>query len=292
MAYRSRGFNSVSFGFGAPTPVVKRLLVANVVVFVAGWIVGERTMIDWFGFHAGTDFLLRPWGAVTYMFVHGGFGHILVNMLFLFFFGPPLESKWGGSEFLRFYFVAGLGGAALGFFFAGDVPVVGASGAVYGVLLAFAMNWPDARIWVYAIFPVKAKWLVLFAFVVSLFSTFAQPGSGVAHFAHLGGLLAAFVYLRADVGTSSSLQRLKRSARDMRRRMAIISRDEDDGPDRSRTRRSAREDESDRWSPQRERELLDQVDRVLDKISKEGMGSLSEEERRILDEASRRHNTN
>src|SRR3989337_863688 len=151
MAYPDR-----SFGFGGMlTPVVERLLLSNVVPFVATFRVGMDFAVDWFAFQP-TRIFLRPWGVLTYMFVHGGLTHPAVHMLVPFFFGPPLESRWGGGEFLKYYVVCGLGGVALSFFFL-PAAVVGASAAMYGLMLAFALNWPDAPIYIWGIFPVKAK---------------------------------------------------------------------------------------------------------------------------------------
>jgi membrane associated rhomboid family serine protease len=93
---------------------------------------------------------VRPWTVVTYMFAHGGFWHIFFNMLVLFFFGPPLEARWGSREFAKYYFICGIGGAALSFLFAFHAPIIGASAAVYGVMLAFALNWPDSPIYIWA----------------------------------------------------------------------------------------------------------------------------------------------
>jgi membrane associated rhomboid family serine protease len=275
MAYGSGGFG-LSHGL---TPVVKRLLIANVAVFVASLLIGQDFFVEWFSFQP-RNLLFRPWGFVTYMFVHGDLMHILVNMLVLFFFGPPLEAKWGGREFTRFYFISGMGGVALSFLFV-PAAVVGASAGVYGVMLAFAMNWPKVPIYVWGIFPVQARWLVAFLFVVSLVSAAGGSGGSVAHFAHLGGLASAFIYLKLDWRPKQKIDQMKKSARV--RRLAIVPRDED-------------EEESVRVTPvlstrKDERRLLDAVDQVLDKISATGMASLTTEEKRLLDEVSRRRRT-
>lgn len=277
MAYSDR-----SFGFGGMlTPVVKRLLIANVVAFVATFLVGMDFAVDWFAFQP-TRIFLRPWGVLTYMFVHGGLTHLAVNMLVLFFFGPPLESRWGGGEFLKYYVVCGLGGVALSFFFL-PAAVVGASAAMYGLMLAFALNWPDAPIYVWGIFPVKAKWLVAFLFVLSLLSAFdGSQGGGVAHLAHLGGLATGFVYLKGRWGLAADARKLTRTVR--KRRLAIVPRaeEDDDAPAARRTQRVLEEDKA----------LYDAVDRVLDKISAQGMASLTSEELKLLDDMSRRHRAN
>lgn len=276
MAYRDRGFG---FG-GLLTPVVKRLLIANVVAFAATWVVGTAFAVDWFAFQP-TRIFLRPWGVFTYMFIHGGFMHLALNMLVLFFFGPPLESRWGGQEFLKFYVICGLGGVALSFFFL-PAAVVGASAAVYGLMLAFAMNWPNAPIYIWGIFPVPAKWLVGFLFVLSFLSAFdGSQGGGVAHFAHLGGLLTGFVYLKGHRGVGDQARKLTKVVK--RRRLAIVPRDEAEGA--APRPRTGREDAG-------EKALYDAVDRVLDKISAHGMSSLTQDELKLLDDMSRRHRAN
>ena len=129
MSYRT-GYGFQSFGMAfRPTPMVKRLLVANVAVFavtlLAPWFVFE-----WFSFQP-TRIALRPWGPLTYMFLHGSLGHLFFNMLMLFFFGPPLEARWGEREFLKFYAICGLGGVALSYVFL-PASIVGASVAWRG----------------------------------------------------------------------------------------------------------------------------------------------------------------
>ncbi|MDX1647569.1 MAG: rhomboid family intramembrane serine protease [Longimicrobiales bacterium] len=281
MSYQTRyGFDSFGLGL-TPTPMVKRLLIANAVVFLVGLGIGQQFMVRWFGFHP-TEIIFYPWGPVTYMFVHGGFGHIFFNMLMLFFFGPPLEAKWGEREFLKYYVICGLGGAALSYLFLPS-SIIGASGALYGVMLAFAMNWPNAPIYVFGIFPVMAKYLVGFMALVALISASGSTagGGGVAHLAHLGGLVAGFVYLKADWRTGKAIDDIKKAAK--KRRMAIVPGDDGDGDGSGRrSRRPPREDAA----------LYDKVDAVLDKISAEGMSALTEEELRLLDEVSRKHRTN
>jgi len=279
MAYASGGF-----GLGYMlTPWVKRLLIANCVVFFVSQVAGEDFFFEWFAFQPG-EIILRPWGPITYMFLHADLFHLLSNMLVLFFFGPPLEGRWGGREFLRFYFVCGVGGVALSFLFQPDW-VVGASAAMFGLMLAFAMNWPTVPIYVWGIFPVQARYLVGFLFVITLWS--AGPGAGgssVAHFAHLGGFLSGFLYLKADWRP-----RRRASAKDgpratpRRRRLAIVPRDENGNEQPvAQSGRRIREDA----------QLYDRVDAVLDKISAKGMSSLTPDELRLLDEVSKRHRSN
>jgi membrane associated rhomboid family serine protease len=175
------------------TPWVRRLLIANVVMFLVAQpgtrLFFQLTLVPY-------AVMSRPWTLVTYMFLHGGFGHIFFNMLGLFFFGPRLESRLGGRDFLTLYFLSGLGGAVFSFFFARQYPVVGASGAVYGVLLGFAMFWPREKIYLYMILPVEAWLLAVLVVAASLWLGVSGSASGTAHFAHLGGLGFAFAFLK------------------------------------------------------------------------------------------------
>ena len=261
------------------TPWVKRLLIANTVVFALTWVIGPGFVFEWFSFQP-VRVLFRPWTLLTYMFLHGDFWHVFMNMLVLFFFGPHLESKWGSREFIRYYLVCGLGGVALSFLFV-SYSIIGASAAVYGVMLAFAMAWPDAPIYIWGIFPVKAKWLVGFFVLITFTNAFGGAGGGVAHFAHLGGFAAGFLYLKTDWRASQAIQNMGKAAR--ARRFAIVPREE---------REAATSDSRPRSDNAGEKRTLDAVDRVLDKISAEGMGSLTEQERKLLDEVSKKHRTN
>lgn len=275
MAKYSDSYGSRGFGGYHLTPWVKRLLIANAVVYL-----GTRFMpslIELLAFQPSEVFY-RPWTVVTYMFTHGSFWHVFFNMLALFFFGPPIEERWGSKEFIKYYFICGLGGAALSFLFAFNSAVVGASAAVYGVMLAFAMLWPDIPIYIWGILPVKAKYLMAILVGVDLLSSLRPGmGDGVAHFAHLGGFAAGFLYIKLDFATGSPLQKLRRLF--VRRKLKVVP---GGTPPREPPRPKRRDDDG----------MLDEVDRVLDKISTQGMASLTPEERKLLDEMSRRYRQN
>jgi membrane associated rhomboid family serine protease len=274
MAYRQPPGFGASFGYSL-TPWVKRLLIANVVVFLAALAV--PMIVDWLAFVPALT-LWRPWTLVTYMFVHGGFFHLFFNMLILFFFGPPLEGMWGGREFLKFYVVAGLGGAVLSLIFAPRWPIIGASGAIYGVMLAFAMNWPNMSIYIWGILPVKAKWLVAFLTAASILPLIGGAQDGIAHWAHLGGFAAGFLYLKLNDQLTSRVDRLRNFV--SRRKLQVES------------DRAARAEQAKRRPARDEDRVLDEVDRVLDKISTSGLQSLSEDEVKLLDEVSKRYRQN
>jgi len=273
MAYRE-----YSFGGFHLTPWVKRLIIANTAIFILTAI--APIVRVYLAFEPAAT-ILRPWTVFTYMFVHGGFFHLLFNMLALFFFGPPLEERWGSREFVKFYLICGLGGAALSFVFAFNHPVVGASAAVYGVMLAFAMVWPDVPIYLFAIFPIKAKWLVAIFVGMSILS--ALPGGasdGIAHFAHLGGFAAAYLYMKFDPKIGAPFRNLRRMV--SRPKLTVVPGGKPPRPSKPQERPRRRADER----------TYDEIDRVLDKISTHGMASLTPEERKLLDDVSRRYRQN
>lgn len=281
-------YGDTRFAFGyRPTPWVVKLLVANSAVFLVTYATSPAFFWDWFGF-SPSHLVTRPWGVVTYMFLHGDAWHLLINMFILFFFGPPLESRWGGTEFLKFYFLCGLGGVALSFLFAGGSSIIGASAAMYGIMLAFAWYWPDSPIYIWGIFPIKAKWLMAFMFTLTFLSAFGGAGGGVAHFAHLGGLAAAVAYLKFGDRFSNPFSGVGGSGRS--ERFAIVPRRPRERTEQeSKVRSGAGSSGSKRT---KEESLLDEVDRILDKISASGMGSLTDAERKTLDEVSRQRRTN
>jgi membrane associated rhomboid family serine protease len=274
MAYR--GF-SFGFGFGL-SPWVQRLIIVNVGVLILQWV---QPQISLYLAFIPTQILRSPWTVFTYMFAHGDFWHLFWNMLGLFFFGPPLEARWGSREFLKYYLICGLGGAALSFVVAPTSPIIGASAAVYGVMLAFAMNWPDAPIYIWGILPIKAKYLVGVLALISFFSTFDGRQDGIAHAAHLGGVVAGLIYLKMNRpgGMFSGIKRAMN-----RRRLRVVQTDEPRPVVRSTAAPRRRGGEEDK--------LLNELDRVLEKISTEGMSSLTPQERKLLDEVSKRYRNN
>lgn len=194
-----------SFGPGPVTPVIKALIIANIVAFVAVWAVPALEGI--FGLQPQRVFTsFEIWRPVTYMFLHGGILHILLNMLVLWMFGVELERLWGGRYFLKYYFVCGVGAAATTLLLSW-VPApsfatlyysltVGASGAVYGILLAFALYFPYRPILLMLLFPVPARYAVMIMGGIALLSSMSTGGSGIAHTTHLGGLVAGYLYLK------------------------------------------------------------------------------------------------
>ena len=172
---------------------VTRLIIANVVVF---FLQQANPLVERMLMFVPAYILERPWTVITYMFLHGGFTHILFNMLALFFFGPRLEIELGSRQFLVLYFLAGISGAALSSILSPMTAIIGASGGVYGVTLGFAYFWPRAQIYIWGVLPVEARWLVVGLTVFSLIGGAGGSSDGTAHFAHLGGFIGGFIYLK------------------------------------------------------------------------------------------------
>jgi membrane associated rhomboid family serine protease len=205
----------VAFGPGPITPAVKYLIWANVVVYVLTSIFPVLTI----------DLGLVPravlqrfwfWQPLTYMFVHGSLTHILFNMLGVWMFGVELERLWGTRFFLRFYTIAGLGAAATTLVWSllpldvsaqiYDAVTFGASGALYGLLVAFAMYYPDRPILMFLLFPIPARYFVLIIGAIAFLASAGSGGGGVAHTAHLGGLVVGYVYLKGTRGITSQIR--------------------------------------------------------------------------------------
>ncbi|MFO7613322.1 MAG: rhomboid family intramembrane serine protease [Bacteroidales bacterium] len=270
--FRPRGFTLL------PT-VVKNLLIINILMFLAQIAVGKSFNIgleDILGLHYFASQAFKPWQIITYMFLHGDFMHLLFNMFALWMFGYALENVWGARRFLFYYFVTGIGAAAVHYFviflqinptivelnqviasgdavaifnfvgqhqfrisqYSGEIyfqfnkfqlalaelnvnpesreslqiaknflvdyreyflnlpNVIGASGAVFGILLAFGMLFPNALIYIYFLFPIKAKYFVIIYGAIELYYGFSGSGSNIAHFAHLGGMIFGFFLIQ------------------------------------------------------------------------------------------------
>lgn len=257
------------------TPWVQRLLLANVAAFVLTMAV-PRLFVEFLLLPAALPY--RPWTAVTYMFLHGGMWHLGFNMLALFFFGPRLEMRLGGRHFLGLYFVSGLVAAAVSFVFTPEARIVGASGAVLGVLLGFARYWPRARLLIWGVFPMEARWLVVIMAAASLYFGFAGSQGGIAHFAHLGGLIGGLVYLWVLEKRQGRVTVVEDVLRSVGAGRSGPRASKKDPPSRSDVRRW-KEIEPDGLHEVNRQNL----ERLWDKLEREGLASLTERERSFLD---------
>lgn len=211
-------------GFSFLPVVVKNLLIINGILFLADFVLARFgiDLSNTLGLHffMASDF--RPWQLLTYMFMHGNFSHLFFNMFALWMFGATLENIWGPKRFLLFYVLCGLGAGlmqegvqyieyvtSLSHYqnvnigghiipmgqYLNYMTTVGASGAIYGLLLAFGMMFPNSMIYLYFLVPIKAKWFVIAYAVIELLTGIFSTGDHVAHFAHLGGMLVGLIIL-------------------------------------------------------------------------------------------------
>ena len=212
--YPSRGPSSSSFSFGPGplSPAIKVLIAINVAVFLVMWVLPAgltQALQEFLGLLPAAIFeAFRVWQPVTYMFLHDtrAFGHILFNMLALWMFGTELERMWGTNAFLRDYFATGIAAAITTILvslmpFPSTAPLfttvtIGASGAIYGLLLAYGLTFPNRPIYIYFIFAIPAKYFVMIMGAIALLSSMGGTGGGIAHITHLGGLVAGFIMLR------------------------------------------------------------------------------------------------
>lgn len=304
-------------GFSIFPPVIKSLLIINVAVFILdAFFLGFYHINNVpLSLYFAKYFYLQPiesgnffvWQLITYQFIHGGIWHLFFNLFALWMFGVELESIWGSRKFLTFYLMSGIGAGLFQLFiaplFAEPLPTIGASGAVFGVLTAFGFTFPNRPVFMFPIFiPIPAKFFViLYAGLAFLLGITGSAGN-VAHIAHLGGAVTGFLLLRFgdQIGLYRLVNKMTRGARYnpyetfepsplFKRKQKARTIFEDDEPEyyeifdgpKKETRRSY-------FSYEGEEITQEIVDRILDKIAERGYQSLTEKEKRILLELSKR----
>ncbi|MBD3271192.1 MAG: rhomboid family intramembrane serine protease [Elusimicrobia bacterium] len=248
---------------------VRAIIIANVIVFLIQLVVGRGFDLLFGLVPALVIQKFMIWQLFTYMFLHGGFFHILLNMFLVWMFGRSIEASWGTAAFLKYYCITGLGAAVLTLIVmpGSTIPTIGASGAVYGLLVAFAMMYPNATIYVYFLIPVTARQLVIFFAIFEFFAGISGPSDGIARFAHLGGMLVGYLYLKFG-------DRLNIRWHHFTRHMQSFK--------LPKTKKQARRNHAS------SSDLTDQVNRILDKILIKGPDSLTSEEEEIMRKYSKR----
>ena len=225
-------------GIGVPplTPLIKKLIIACVAVWLLQYVLhaAGHNLAAWLGVVPAKVVRGWLWQPFTYMFLHNPISpfHILFNMLMLWMFGGELETYWGPRAFLRFYLVSGVGGgvsaALLGVATGGvgaQIPTIGASGALFGLFVAYGMVFANRTVLLFLFFPMRARTMALILIGINFFYLLSQPGSGVSHIAHLGGAVAGFLYLKRAWRVGEFYRELRWKIR--RRRFKSISRDDD-----------------------------------------------------------------
>jgi membrane associated rhomboid family serine protease len=247
------------------TKVVRWLLIVNVGMFLLQLFVLKPL----FGGEYLTYLALVPasflgkgylWQIVTYMFLHGGIIHIFFNMLFLWMMGSEIERYWGSREFLKYYFITGCGAGLVNALVQphATTRTIGASGAIFGLIIAFALAFPDRELLLYFFIRIKAKYFAVLVGVLELVALLALPGMGIARFAHLGGLAIGYLYIKRE----RLFYPLRKAAARWRSNLAEQTRRRDDERELSKTH---------------------EIDRILDKISTQGIGALTAKERDFLE---------
>ena len=303
--YRPRGFG----GFISFPPVIKNLLIINGVVFFIQLIV-NNLLIDglpvwyilnrWFALNpiSGADatghlFNFQVWQLITYQFMHGGFWHIFFNMFILWMFGGSIEDIMGSKKFLIFYLLAGVSAGLFQLFItpllgASSAVTIGASGSIFGVMIAYAMFFPDNLIYVYFLIPVKAKYFIGFLVIIEFFAV-NSASSDVAHLAHLGGALFGFLYIMFDKNSYVSLKNVFNKSYFYKSN--LNKKDIFTNPFNRTTKSNQDVDEANYYDLNQKADAevsQAEIDKILDKISQSGYQNLSEHEKKILFQASKK----
>ncbi len=294
--YTNSSYYKPSFfgGFRFFPPVIKSLLISNVAIYVLMSFFGLFSIHGFpLSFLINTIFPLYPlgngfhvWQLLTYMFMHGGLMHLFFNMFALWMFGMELENQWGSKKFFLYYIMCGLGAGLSNLLiaplFSTSGPTVGASGAVYGILIAFGMLYPDRPIFVYFLLPIRAKYFVMFYIGLEIYAGITGTTDGIAHFAHLGGAAVGFFYIIAEEKkfTISNFLRKKK--------MHYVP----GNVDYDYTFSDSQFDDANflEHHDKTKNDIEQRIDEILDKINQYGYQSLTDEEKKILFEASKKLN--
>ena len=265
--YQSSFSRGNYFGPRLFTDTIKLLVSINFLVFLLQTISGqERILFQLFGMvPKNTWSQLMVWQPFTYLFFHGGIWHVLINMFVLWMFGSELETVWGKKEFLKYYFITGIGSGLVTIFFSLNslIPVVGASGAVYGILLAYGLTFPNRYVYLYFLIPVKVKFFVIVIGGIAFFSTIGAGSSGVSHLTHLSGMLIGLGYLKSNYKLDMVKNILVKQKDSIRHRIIKNKR-------------------------RRDEDLRFEVDQLLDRINEVGYDGLSDKQKKLLYEASKK----
>ncbi len=248
------------FGPGALSPFIRVMLIANILIFIAQWfypqLAQQLGLVPARFFSEFPNLLYQP---LTYMFLHGSIGHIFFNMFALWMFGTEIERRWGSKAFSRFYFLAGLSGAFLCLVVNASqpYPIIGASAAIYGILVAYWVMFPNRQLYIYFLLPVKVKWAIPGMMLLG----FLFSAGNIAHMAHLGGIIFALVYLKMDWRWVHFTGWLK-------------------------NRRYRRQEIESQKNRQQAEDIMKRIDAILDKINEVGIENISKSDRKFLEEAS------
>jgi len=251
---------------------VKTLLLINTIVFLLVEISGMQFELFYSNFglvptKVWSSFMI--WQPFTYLFLHGGIIHLLFNMFVLWMFGKDLENDWGFIPFIKYYFACGVGAAVVTSIFGWGsfTPVIGASGAIYGLLLAYGLMYPNRLVYLYGILPIKVKFMVIGLGVIAFFASMTSTNTTVSHITHISGMVIGFIYLQSRI----NYKRLKLWMIDRKINILNVKINERENIDN---------------------QLRNKVDRILEKLNTQGWDGLTEDEQKVLHKASRTYSEN
>jgi len=258
------------FSFVQLPKAIKTIIIFTVSIYLGQWIFPGWLELAGALIPEKTIFSFQIWRVFSYIFLHGSFFHILLNLFMLWSFGKELEYLWGTKEFIKYFFLCGIGAACFNLildpFSTGRI--IGSSGAIYGLLVAFAMNFPNSVIYLYGLIPVRTKHFVILLTAIEFLASF-EGSSTIARFAHLGGMATGFAYLKFFSFRSlvdQSYSKLKNSLFTKERLIKRVDIGTED--------------------------LTKEVDKILEKVLKTGPGSLTENEREVMRRYSNKKKTN
>ena len=247
------------------TDAIKLLVSVNLTIFFLQTISGkEHLLFDLFGLvpqAIWSDFMI--WQPLTYLFFHGNIWHILINMFVLWMFGSELENAWGRKNFLKYYFMTGIGAGIVTCLFnlQSNIPVVGASGAVYGILLAYGLSFPNRTVYLYGLIPIKSIWFVIAIGILAFFSSFQQM-TQISHLTHISGMAIGYIFLKRRWRLKDIWFKIRKKTLEYRIQIEDVKQS-------------------------KEKVLEKDIDYILDKIQKVGFKGLSDQEQNNLYNASK-----
>jgi len=294
--YRPSGFGSFSYF----PPVIKNLLIINGAVFFLqllmqnltfGGIPADNILIRWFALMPLGSGYFEVWQLITYQFMHGGFFHILINMFILWMFGIEIENLWGSKKFIIFYLTAGVVGGLFQILLSPVLigglsgPTIGASGAIMGVMVVFGILFPNRLIFLYFLIPVKVKYFIIVLVLIEIFAV--NSGGNIAHLAHVGGALTGLVYMLWD--RSASFKNIFRSTSNYGGGGNISNTFKNISNPFKRKEKNVEDAQYYEVKDKNEENISqEEIDKILDKISQSGYQNLTEKEKKILFEASKK----
>ena len=247
------------------TDAIKLLVSVNLTIFFLQTISGkEHLLFDLFGLvpqAIWSDFMI--WQPLTYLFFHGNIWHGLINMFILWMFGSELENAWGRKNFLKYYFMTGIGAGIVTCLFnlQSNIPVVGASGAVYGILLAYGLSFPNRTVYLYGLIPIKSIWFVIAIGILAFFSSFQQM-TQISHLTHISGMAIGYIFLKRRWRLKDIWFKIRKKTLEYRIQIEDVKQS-------------------------KEKALEKDIDNILDKIQKVGFKGLSDQEQNNLSSASK-----